>query len=265
MAQKNKKKFSLENPEVASDAYDSPETLEQLLALQAELVKMQHSIHQDRKRLAIIFEGRDSAGKSGAVARFIRHLNPRLYRAVALPKPSDVQMGQWFFQRYIEKLPNAGEIVFFDRSWYNRALVEPVLGFCTQEQYQRFLKEVPQVEKMLVDDGIQIIKLWFSIERDVQADRLEARKKSILTSWKLSTVDREAQMKWNDYTKYKKAMFKATNTGHCPWVIVEGNDKEKARIEAIRHVLSKVDYEGKDQDLVNTVVYKNVILDPIFE
>ncbi len=265
MAQKSKKDMILTNPEVASDAYDSPETLEQLLLLQAELVKMQHSIHATKGRLAIIFEGRDSAGKSGAVARFIRHLNPRLYRAVALPKPSDVQMGQWFFQRYIEKLPNAGEIVFFDRSWYNRALVEPVLGFCTQEQYKRFLREVPLVEKMLVDDGIQIIKLWFSIERDVQAERLEARKQSILTSWKLSTVDRKAQMMWNDYTKYKEAMFKATHTAHCPWVIVEGNDKEKARIEAIRHVLSKVDYEDKDVKLVNTPKYTNVILDSIKE
>jgi polyphosphate kinase 2 len=256
---------SLENPEVASDAYDSPETLGQLLQLQAELVKMQHSLHKGLKRLAIIFEGRDSAGKSGAVARFIRHLNPRHYRAVALPKPSDVQMGQWFFQRYIEKLPNAGEIVFFDRSWYNRALVEPVLGFCTQEQYERFLTEVPQVEKMLVDDGIQIIKLWFSIEMDVQAERLKARKRSILTSWKLSTVDRQAQMKWNDYTKYKKVMFKATHTDHCPWAIVEGNDKEKARIEAIRHVLSKVEYEDKNHDLVNNIAYPNVIIDPVIE
>lgn len=252
----------LTNPEVASDAYDSPNSLKQLLRLQAELVKMQHSLHAQGGRLAVLFEGRDSAGKSGAVARFIRHLNPRLYRAVALPKPSDVQMGQWFFQRYIEKLPNAGEIVFFDRSWYNRALVEPVLGFCTREQYQRFLKEIPMVENMLIDDGIQIIKLWFSIERDVQADRLEARKESILTSWKLSTVDRQAQMKWNDYTKHKKAMFKATHTEQCPWVIVEGNDKEKARIEAMRYVLSKVEYEEKDNDLVDTPVYSGVILEP---
>lgn len=265
MPKKSDNLSSLTNPEVASDAYDSPETLEQLLMLQAELVKMQHHIHQEGRRLAVIFEGRDSAGKSGAVARFIRHLNPRLYRAVALPKPSDVQAGQWFFQRYIEKLPNAGEIVFFDRSWYNRALVEPVLGFCTHEQYKRFLKEVPRVEKMLVDDGIQIIKLWFSIERSVQAERLEARKKSILTSWKLSTVDRQAQMKWHDYTKYKKAMFKATHTKHCPWVIVEGNEKEKARIEAIRHVLSKVEYEGKDFKLVDKVAYPGVILAPEVE
>lgn len=255
----------IENSEVASDAYDSPEALKQLLVLQEELVKMQHSLHKEQRRLVIIFEGRDSAGKSGAVARFIRHLNPRLYRAVALPKPSDVQIGQWFFQRYIEKLPNAGEIVFFDRSWYNRALVEPVLGFCTKQQYERFLKEVPLVEKMLVDDGIQIIKLWFSIERNVQAMRLDARKESILTSWKLSTVDRQAQMKWNDYTKYKKAMFKATHTKHCPWVVIEGNDKEKARIEAIRYVLSKVEYEGKNRDSVDAPVYQNVVLEPAIE
>jgi len=265
MAKKSGKTTSLSNPEVASDAYDSPETLEQLLLLQTELVKMQHSINERGNRLAVLFEGRDSAGKSGAVARFIRHLNPRLYRAVALPKPSDVQRGQWFFQRYIEKLPNAGEIVFFDRSWYNRALVEPVLGFCTDEEYKRFLKEVPHVEKMLVDDGIQIIKLWFSIDRHVQADRLEARKKSILTSWKLSTVDRQAQMKWHDYTKYKKAMFKATHTKHCPWVIVEGNDKEKARIEAIRYVLSKVEYEGKDVKLVKKPAYPGVIVEKVVD
>ncbi len=252
----------LDNPEVASDAYDSPAVFKDLLRLQAELVKMQQSLHESGDRLAVLFEGRDSAGKSGSVARFIRHLNPKHYRVVAMPKPSDVQMGQWFFQRYIQELPNAGEIVFFDRSWYNRAMVEPVLGFCTQEQYRLFLKQVPHVEKMLIEDGIRIIKLWFSIDREVQAKRLEARTKSILTSWKLSTVDRQAQMKWDEYTRYKEAMFKATHSEECPWVIVQGNDKEKARMEAIRHVLSKIDYEGKDNQLVENPIHKGVIMQP---
>ena len=239
---------------------DDPKNYDLLLRLQAELVKMQHWIRESNHRLAVLFEGRDSAGKSGSISRFIRHLNPKHYRVVAMPKPSDVQMGQWFFQRYIEKLPNAGEIVFFDRSWYNRALVEPVLGFCTPEQYGQFLTQAPQIEKMLIDDGIQIIKLWFSIERDVQATRLENRKQSILTSWKLSTVDRQAQMMWDDYTSHKIAMFEATHNDISPWSIIMGNNKEKARVESIRHVLSLIDYTSKDASLVSQPIYPGVVV-----
>ena len=209
-------KQPLLNSEVASEFIDSPEILDTLLKLQVELVKMQHWVNATKQRVAILFEGRDSAGKSGAIKRFIRHLNPKQYRAVAMPKPSDVENGQWFLQRYIKELPNAGEIVFFDRSWYNRALVEPVLGFCSKEQYELFLKQAPVFENMLIDDGIQIIKLWFSIEKKVQDKRLDLRDKSILTSWKLSTVDRQAQMKWDQYTQHKDAMFEATHSELCP-------------------------------------------------
>ena len=245
---------------IESEDLDDPRDYDTLLRLQAELVKMQHWVRETNQRLAILFEGRDSAGKSGSISRFTRHLNPKHYSVVALPKPSDVQMGQWFFQRYIEKLPNAGEIAFFDRSWYNRALVEPVLGFCTTEQYHQFLKQAPQIENMLIEDGIQIIKLWFSIEREVQATRLEARKQSILTSWKLSTVDRQAQMMWDNYTRYKIAMFKATHTENCPWTIIMGNHKREARIESIRHVLKQIDYTGKDESLVSEPFFPNVVL-----
>ncbi len=252
-------KQSLINPEVASEFLDSPEILDTLLQLQVELVKMQQWVSRTKRRLVILFEGRDSAGKSGAIKRFIRHLNPKHYRAVALPKPSDVEIGQWFFQRYIKELPNAGEIIFFDRSWYNRALVEPVLGFCSEEQYELFLKQAPVFENMLIEDGIQIIKLWFSIEKNVQDKRLDSRSKSILTSWKLSTVDRQAQMKWDEYTRHKDAMFEATHKEQCPWIIVQGNDKEKARIEAIRHVLLQVPYEGKDEEFLSSIKNPGIV------
>lgn len=215
------------------------------LNLQVEMVRLQNWLIENDKRLVIIFEGRDSAGKGGAIMRFIRFINPRHYRVVALNKPSDEEKGQWYFQRYIEHLPSAGEIVFFDRSWYNRAVVEPVMGFCTKEQYKMFLKQVNQVEKMLINDGIILVKLWFSIDQPEQKKRLEERKTNPLISWKLSTVDMQAQMKWDDYTKYKERMFKRTGTEKSPWVVIKGNDKGKARLEAIRYVLNQVPYDQK--------------------
>ncbi|MCU4164385.1 polyphosphate kinase 2 [Carboxylicivirga caseinilyticus] len=213
--------------------------------LQAEMVKMQQWIKDSNKRLLVIFEGRDAAGKGGAIMRFIRFLNPRYYRVVALAKPTESEAGQWYFQRYIDKLPNAGEIVFFDRSWYNRAVVEPVMNFCTEDQYNLFLQQVTQLERMLVEDGIIIIKFWFSIDINEQKKRLEERKSNPLIQWKLSTVDMQAQLKWDDFTRYKELMFAKTGTKTCPWIVVKGNNKDNARKEAMRYVLENIDYSPK--------------------
>ncbi len=217
----------------------------EFINLQTEMVRMQNWIIENNKRLLIIFEGRDSAGKGGAIMRFIRYINPRFYRVVALNKPTDIEKGEWYFQRYITHLPKPGEIVFFDRSWYNRAVVEPVMGFCSKEQYHTFIKQVKQLEDMLIEDGCQIIKLWFSINREEQKSRLEERRSNPLINWKLSTVDMQAQIKWDDYTHYKKEMFQLTGTKTSPWVVVKGNNKDEARKEAIRYVLNNVPYEPK--------------------
>ncbi len=225
----------------------SLETNQEYINLQTELVRLQGSINDQQQRLLIIFEGRDTAGKGGAIMRFVRFLNPRHYRIVALPKPTDLEKGQWYFQRYIEHLPNPGEVVFFDRSWYNRAVVEPVMGFCTEEQYQRFLEQVVQIEKMLVEDGMHLIKFWFSIDVEEQRKRLEDRNVNPLSQWKLSTVDALAQAKWDDFTRYKEAMFRATSKPECPWVIVKGNDKDLARMEAMRYVLHVSDFTRKGE------------------
>jgi polyphosphate kinase 2 len=213
--------------------------------LQTEMVRMQNWAIANKKRVLIIFEGRDSAGKGGAIMRFIRFINPRFYRVIALDKPTDIEKGQWFFQRYIMHLPKPGQMVFFDRSWYNRAVVEPVMGFCSNDQYEMFLKQVVQVEKMLIEDGCQIIKFWFSIDIEEQKNRLEERKINPLIHWKLSTVDMQAQYKWDDYTRYKEAMFKATSTEQSPWIVIKGNDKDRARKEAIRYVLENTPYDKK--------------------
>ncbi|MEZ4938541.1 MAG: polyphosphate kinase 2 [Crocinitomicaceae bacterium] len=215
--------------------------------LQTEMVRMQNWLIENNKRLIIICEGRDSAGKGGAIMRFIRYINPRHYRVVALNKPTDEERSQWYFQRYIKELPRGGEIVFFDRSWYNRAVVEPVMEFCTKRQYKLFMKQVKQFEKMLIEDGTIVFKLWFSINRNEQGRRLEERKVNPLISWKLSTVDMQAQMKWDDYTKYKELMFSKTGTERSPWIIIKGDDKELARKEAMRYVLYHVPYEHKGE------------------
>lgn len=215
------------------------------LGLQTELIKLQSHLHETGKRLLIIFEGRDSAGKGGGIMRFVRYLNPRWYRIVALNKPTEIERGQWYFQRYIRQLPDPGEIALFDRSWYNRAVVEPVMNFCTEGQYHEFMKIVSPLEKMLVDDGIQIIKFWFSINIKEQKTRLDDRRTNPLQQWKLSTVDAVAQQKWHDYTKYKIFMFEKTATNYCPWVVIEGNVKDTARLEAMRYVLNHNDYPEK--------------------
>ncbi len=218
---------------------------EELEALQIELVKLQRWVQGNGKRIAVVLEGRDAAGKGGTIRRFIEHLNPRAMRVVALPKPTEEERGQWYFQRYAKQLPNPGEIVFFDRSWYNRAVVEPVNGFCTQAEYERFMQQVPEFEHMLYEDGVAIIKFWFSISREEQLGRFEARRANPLKQWKLSPIDERAQELWDTYTLYKEQMFSRTHTSFSPWVIVRANNKKLARLESIRYVLSLFDYGGK--------------------
>lgn len=213
--------------------------------LQIELLKLQKWIYDQRLRVIIIFEGRDTAGKGGAIYRFTRYMNPRFIRVIALPKPTELEKGQWYFQRYIQEFPNPGEMVFFDRSWYNRAVVEPVMGFCNQSQYELFLKQVPKLEEMLLEDGIILIKFWFSIDIQEQKIRLEDRMKNPLKKWKLSTVDLKAQQMWDEYTWYKNQMFMHTHNEKSPWVIVKGNNKAVARMETMRYVLSRIDYPEK--------------------
>jgi len=222
---------------------------DELTKLQMELIKFQNWVYENKKRVLIIFEGRDAAGKGGAIKRFTEYLNPRKFRVTALPKPTDVESGQFYFQRYFQHLPNQGEIVFFDRSWYNRAIVEPVFGFCTKEQYQKFIKEVPEIENALIDDGIVIIKFWFSVSPEVQLKRFTEREHNPLKQWKLSPVDKEAQKMWDKITFYKEEMFSKTHTSYSPWIIVNSNDKKTARLESIRYVLSQFDYDGKENAL----------------
>ncbi len=219
----------------------------ELRNLQIELVKLQQWIAKNNKRVAVIFEGRDAAGKGGNIRRFMEHLNPRSTRLVALNKPTEVEKGQWYFQRYIRELPNPGEIVFFDRSWYNRAVVEPVMGFCTEKQYKKFLVQVPEFEHMLYEDGVIIIKFWLSISKEEQLKRFNARNTNPLKRWKFSPVDKKGQELWNTYTFYKNEMFSKTHTSYSPWLVVKTNDKKEARVECIRHVLSQFDYHGKEQ------------------
>lgn len=220
---------------------------DKLLEYQAELIKLQNHVYDNQKRIAILFEGRDAAGKGGAIRRFIEHMNPRKLRKVALPSPTPVEQGQWYFQRYIQNLPNPGEIVFFDRSWYNRAVVEPVNGFCTQQQYEEFMSQVVDFERMLTSDGVQIIKLWFSISKDEQQDRFERIRANPLKHWKLSPVDDRALELWDEYSAYKEDMFRKTNKKRAPWAIVQANVKTKARVEAIKYVLNQVDYTKSEE------------------
>jgi polyphosphate kinase len=231
----------------------------ELESLQIELVKLQRWVQENGKRLAILFEGRDAAGKGGTIRRFIEHLNPRAMRVVALPKPTEEETGQWYFQRYMRQLPNAGEIVFFDRSWYNRAVVEPVNGFCTKDQYDRFMQQVPEFEHMLFEDGIVLVKFWFSISHEVQLARFTSRGNNPLKQWKLSPLDGKAQELWDSYTKYKEVMFSRTHTSFSPWMIVKANNKRRARLESMRYVLSAIDYAGKDSARISLFPDPNVI------
>ena len=232
---------------------------QELRALQVELVRLQRWVQAEGQRIAILVEGRDAAGKGGTIRRFTEHLNPRAMRVVALPKPTDEEKGQWYFQRYIRQLPNKGEIVFFDRSWYNRAVVEPVMGFCSKKDHQRFLQQVTEFEHMLYEDGVTIIKFWFSISKEEQAKRFEARRQNPLKQWKLSPVDEKAQELWDSYTRYKEEMFSKTHTTFSPWIIVKANDKQAARLESLRYVLNLLPYKGKEEAGIRLTPDPNVI------
>jgi polyphosphate kinase len=218
--------------------------------LQAELLKVQIWGQETGQKFVILMEGRDAAGKGGTIKRFMEHLNPRYARVVALTKPSEKEQGEWFFQRYIQHLPTAGEIVFFDRSWYNRAGVERVMGFCTPSEYLEFMRQVPELERMLVRSGIKLRKYWFSVSREEQRARFLARETDPLKMWKLSPIDKASLDKWDDYTEAKEAMFFYTDTADAPWVIVKSDDKKRARLNAMRHFLSTIDYPGKDLEVV---------------
>lgn len=232
---------------------------EELKKLQMELVKFQKWVVKHNKRVAILFEGRDAAGKGGNIRRFTEHLNPRAMRVVALTKPTEVERGQWYFRRYIKELPNSGEIVFFDRSWYNRAVVEPVMGFCDEHQYDNFMVQVPEFEHMLYEDGVVLIKFWFSISKGEQLSRFNQRISTPLKRWKFSPVDRKGQELWDRYTHFKELMYSKSHTSYSPWIIVRANDKRLARLESIRHVLSLFNYEGKDEALTTLLPDPNII------
>ncbi|MCF6292386.1 MAG: polyphosphate kinase 2 [Robiginitomaculum sp.] len=218
--------------------------------LQVELLKMQRWVEETGQKIVMIFEGRDAAGKGGTIKRITEHLNPRATRVVALAKPTDRERNQWFFQRYIRHLPTAGEIVLFDRSWYNRAGVERVMNFCEPAEYLEFMRQVPDLERMLVRSGVQIFKFWFSVTRDEQLRRFKSREFDPLKQWKLSPIDRASLNKWDDYTEAKEAMFFYTDTADAPWTVIKSNDKKRARLECMKHILSSLPYPNKDKHLV---------------
>ena len=224
-----------------------------LKKLQEELIQLQNWVDENNEKVVIIFEGRDAAGKGGAIRRTTEHLNPREFRVVALPKPTEEEKGQWYFQRYINQLPREGEIVFFDRSWYNRAIVEPVNGFCSKEEYDIFMNQVNEFERMITESGIRLIKLYFSISKEEQAKRFEEIKSSPVKKWKFSDVDKKALELWDDYTVYKKAMFEETDTELSPWIVVKANRKTTARIDAIEHILNNIPYVLKDHEIIKHI------------
>ncbi len=222
---------------------------EELKRLQAELVELQQWVVETGARVVIVMEGRDAAGKGSAIKRITQYLNPRTCRIEALPAPTEREQGQWYFQRYVEKLPTAGEIVIFDRSWYNRAGVERVMGFCTSEEYRRFLKQAPIFERLLIDDGIMLRKYWFSVSDEEQLKRFKSRRNDPLRRWKLSPMDMESIHRWEDYSRAKDAMFVHTDIPESPWYTVESEDKKRSRINVISHLLSSIPYEHIHQDV----------------
>lgn len=218
--------------------------------LQIELLKVQNWVKESGQRIVGLFEGRDAAGKGGTIKRFMEHLNPRGARVIALEKPTDAERGQWYFQRYITHLPTAGEIVFFDRSWYNRAGVERVMHFCEPHQYLQFMRQTPELERMLVNSGIILFKFWFSVSREEQLRRFISRQNDPLKHWKLSPIDVQSLDKWDDYTEAKNAMFFHTHTGDAPWTVIKSDDKKRARLNTLRYFLSKLDYPDKNHHLI---------------
>jgi polyphosphate kinase 2 len=243
---------SIEDAALRSGGYPYPDKLDEdvyeaeLHEVWLQLALLQEHISKTRIRIVMVFEGRDAAGKGGTISTYLENLNPRFNMSVALPKPSDREAAQWYFQRYVDWLPAAGETVLFDRSWYNRAGVEPVMGFCTPEQTTRFLEEAPRFEEMLVDDGIHLFKFWLSIGREMQMKRFHDRRHDPLKRWKLSPVDLKAIEKFDDYSAARTRMLKTTSTARAPWTVVLGNDKRRERLNVIRSVLHRLDYEGKD-------------------
>ena len=232
---------------------DSKEYEKTLELLQIELVKVQFWQQKTGKRIMAVFEGRDAAGKGGAIHATMAYMNPRSARVVALTKPTGTEQGQWYFQRYVATFPTAGEFVLFDRSWYNRAGVEPVMGFCTPEQYEKFLKETPRFEKMIASEDIQFFKFWLDIGREMQLKRFHDRRHDPLKIWKLSPMDIAALNKWGDYSEKRDRMLKETHTDKAPWTVIRANDKRRARINLIRHILTTLDYEGKDRKVIGEI------------
>ncbi len=215
-------------------------------ALQVELLKVQHWVQETGQKFVLLFEGRDAAGKGGTIKRFTEHLNPRAARVVALNKPTDEERGQWYFQRYIKHLPTAGEMVLYDRSWYNRAGVERVMDFCAPNEYLEFMRQTPEFERMLTRSGIKLFKYWFSVTQEEQKARFASRETDPLKRWKLSPIDRASLDKWDDYTEAKEAMFFYTDTADAPWTVIRSNDKKRARLTCMRHFLAQLDYPDKD-------------------
>jgi len=263
-----KRVFDIDNPVLpdwieekafGSDDYpydkklDNKEYEKTLKLLQIELVKVQFWQQKTGKRIMAVFEGRDAAGKGGAIHATMSYMNPRSARIVALTKPTETERGQWYFQRYVATFPTSGEFVLFDRSWYNRAGVEPVMGFCTPEQYERFLKETPRFEKMIVSDDIHLFKFWLNIGREMQLKRFHDRRHDPLKVWKLSPMDIAALNKWDDYTQKRDRMLKETHSDHAPWTVIRANDKRRARINLIRHILKTLDYDGKDKKAIGEI------------
>jgi polyphosphate kinase 2 len=228
-----------------------------LVELQEELIKLQKWVKKNDEKIVFIFEGRDAAGKGGAIRRATEHLNPREFKVVALPKPTDEELGQWYFQRYINLLPMKGRMVFFDRSWYNRAIVEPVNGFCSKEEYEIFMNQVNDFERMITESGVRLIKFYFSISKSEQEKRFEDIISSPIKKWKFSAVDQKALELWDDYTHYKKEMFNRTNTETVPWKVIKANRKTRARIETIEHILNTIPYDDKDLEVIKHVHFED--------
>lgn len=230
---------------IKRDAYER-----QKAALQVELLKVQKWTKETGQRIVILFKGRDAAGKGGTIKRFMEHLNPRGARVVALEKPTEEERGQWYFQRYVKHLPTSGEIVLFDRSWYNRAGVERVMGFCSPMEYLEFMRQTPQLERMFVNSGIRFFKFWFSVTQDEQLRRFKDRESDPLKQWKLSPIDKLSVNRWEDYTEAKEAMFFYTDTADAPWTVIKSNDKKRARLGCMNHFLHTLPYDGKDKKLI---------------
>ncbi|UTJ05886.1 polyphosphate kinase 2 [Arcobacter roscoffensis] len=251
---KNRKKEELKQKGKKVQIWVKKETLEyerELTSLQIELLKLQNHVKEKGLKVLMIFEGRDAAGKGGTIKRITEHLNPRGARVVALEKPSDIEKTQWYFQRYTKHLPSAGEIVLFDRSWYNRGGVEPVMGFCSTEEHHEFLREVPEFEKMLVKSGIILMKFYFSVSKKEQARRFKKREVDPLKQYKLSPVDKESQNLWDKYTVAKFSMLMASNSDHAPWAVVRSDNKKKARLNCIKHILSNIEYPNKVHEVID--------------